>query len=103
MSSLSRQETRKEYDKWEMRAKIMNLCLQKQEKIWEWEMIIICEKLKKTMRRKIKTILINIWFNYSFDSSFRLKMLSWSPSFICSIWSRFLRNGCNLLFYNKFC
>jgi len=31
-------------------------------------MITICEKIKNTIRMKIKIILINIWFDYSFDS-----------------------------------
>jgi len=34
---LSRQEARKEYDKWEMRAKIMNLYLQKTRRKYESE------------------------------------------------------------------
>jgi len=33
------------------------------------------------MRKKIKIILKNIWFNYSFDSCFGLKMLNWSSNF----------------------
>jgi len=45
------------------------------------EIITICEKTKKKIRRKIKIILINIWFKYSFDLGFRLKMLSWSSNF----------------------
>jgi len=40
----------------------------KKEKTYESEMITICEKIKNTIRMKIKIILINIWFNYSFDS-----------------------------------
>ena len=46
-------------------------------------------KTKKTMRRKIKITLINIWFNYSFDSCFRLKMLSWSFSYLLNFVSIF--------------
>jgi len=33
-------------------------------------------KIKKTTTRKIKIILIRIWFNYSFNSCFHLKILS---------------------------
>jgi len=60
-------------------------------------------KTKKAMKRKIKIMLINIWFNYFFYSYFRLKMLSWfSRFFLVSIWSLFLKNLCNLIFYDKF-
>jgi len=45
------------------------------------EIITICEKTKKKIRRKIKIILINIWFKYFFDLCFHLKMLSWSSNF----------------------
>jgi len=38
-------------------------------------------RTKKIMRKKIKIILKNIWFNYSFDSYFGLKMLNWSSRF----------------------
>jgi len=33
-------------------------------------------KIKKTTRKDIKNILINIWFNYSFSYCFSSKMLS---------------------------
>jgi len=60
-------------------------------------------KTKKAMKRKIKIMLINIWFNYFFYLYFRLKMLSWfSRFFLVSIWSLFLKNLCNLIFYDKF-
>ena len=39
-------------------------------------------RTKNIMRKKIKIIFINIWFNYSFDSCFGLKMFSWSFSFL---------------------
>ena len=70
-----------------MRAKIISFCLTfvflyKQKKKYENERLLQCvKKTKKTMRTKIKIILINIWFNFSFDSCFCLKMLSWSSSF----------------------
>jgi len=43
-----------------MITKIMSLCLtlffvqNQKENIWEWEMTTICEKTKKTTRKKIK-------------------------------------------------
>jgi len=60
----------------------MNLCLQKQEENIRVRDDYNLLKTKKTMRRKIKIILINIWFNYSFDSCFRFKILSWSFNYL---------------------
>ena len=53
--------------KWEMKVKIISLyltvfCFSKQkENMWECKIIIICEKLKNIMRKKIRNILINIF------------------------------------------
>jgi len=58
-----------------------NFKKQKQKKTYESERLLQFVKNKKTMKRKIKIMLINIWFNYSFHSYFRLKMLSWSSNF----------------------
>jgi len=44
------------------------------------------------MRKKIKIILKNIWFNYSFDSGFGLKMLNWSYSFFSFNLIQLLKN-----------
>jgi len=60
-----------------MRAKVMSLCLtsfflQKQkENIWDWKMSTSLWKPKKTMRNKIKNILIDICFNYYFGFCFQ--------------------------------
>jgi len=59
-------------------------------------------KTKKMMRRKIKIILINIWFNYSFHSCFRLKILSWSFSYLFQFGSDFWETDAILSFTINF-
>jgi len=73
-------------NKWEMKAKIINLYLtvflfKTEKKTCECEIIISCWKLKNTMKKKIKSILINIFilitFNFMFYYLLTLNIMSY--------------------------
>jgi len=81
-------------EKWKQKK---SLCLtffssRKKKKTYESERWLqFVKKLKNTIRMKIKIILINIWFNYSFDSWFFLNVKLVLQFILVSILSRLFK------------